>query len=241
MTQAPPAVPDDAEAYAPLSRRQQVFVWMAAFFVTSLILANLIGSMLFSFRLPFALPLVGDKALLSAGIIPFPVTFILTDLVNEFYGEKGARFVTFVGFGMSIMVYLYLTAGDHLPLDAVTLIQKSQYSAISANYAGMFVASLAAYLVGQLLDIRVFHIFKQITGSRFIWLRATGSTVISQVFDSLVVTFVAFTGDLPVTTILQIAGSNYVWKFLIAVGITPVLYLGHILIRRVLDPVSVRG
>ncbi|MEB3287625.1 MAG: queuosine precursor transporter [Vampirovibrionales bacterium] len=216
------------------TRRHQVYVCLAAVFVSSLIIANLVGAYLFEIVLPFEMPLLGKRALLSAGIIPFPVTFLLTDLLNEYYGEKGARFITFVGFAMSILVFLYLLFGNFLPVAGETVILPSQYSAFSDNYANMFAASLTAYLIGQLLDIKVFGVFKALTGSRFLWLRATGSTVISQVFDSLIVTSIAFYDNLSVDKILLIAASNYTWKFIVSVGITPFLYMGHMILKRLL-------
>lgn len=241
-------------------RSHKIFVWMTGIFLVCLIIANLIGAMLFSFRLPF----LKDPVLLSAGIIPFPVTFILTDLLNEFYGKQGARFVTFVGFGMSILVFLLLLAGSVLPVDSRTVMPQNVYQSVFELYSGMFVASLIAYLIAQLLDIQIFQIFRSITRHRFIWLRATGSTVISQLFDSLVITFIAFhanlfslhatngavsveffpgsTGfsdwlfkfSLPVPTLWELAFGNYTWKFVIAVGITPFLYLGHYILARLM-------
>jgi uncharacterized integral membrane protein (TIGR00697 family) len=208
----------------------KVFAWLTAIFVVSLVIADLTGAMLFSFRLPFQ----KDLILLSAGVLPFPVTFILTDLVNEFYGKQGARFMTWVGFGMCLLTYLYLSVGSLLPVDARTLIPKPAFMIIYNQYTGMFIASLTAYLIGQMLDIQVFHIFRTITKHRFIWLRATGSTVISQLFDSVIVTFIAFWGQMQVADIFKLAMGNYTWKFLIAVVITPLLYLGHYVLKRLL-------
>ncbi len=231
-----------------LQRKQALYVWMAGIFLTSLIIANLTGSMLFSFQLPW-----GDGAipvLLSAGIIPFPITFLLTDLLNEFYGKQGARFVTFLGFGMSILVYIFLRVGEFLPVDPISQLTREQYLHLSGLYTSMFVASLAAYLIGQLLDIQIFHAFKRITRHRLIWLRATGSTIISQMFDSIIVAYLAFSTfqfpfgilfEHPPETIFQLAMGNYVWKFLIAVAITPLLYLGHALIRNALHGSVIRG
>lgn len=222
---------------------ETVYLWMAALFLTSLIIANIIGSMLFSFELPwsFSLDLPGDrvfeipsKVLLSAGIIPFPITFILTDLLNEFYGKEGAKKVTFLGFAMSIMVFGFLWVGEQLPIDSISQITHAQYQHISHLYTEMFLASLTAYLVGQLLDIQVFHLFRTMTKHRFIWLRATGSTVISQLFDSIIVTFIAFWGAHPPEILWQLALGNYTWKFLIAVGITPLLYLGHAVLNKLI-------
>ena len=208
----------------------KVYVWMCAIFLTSLIIANLVGSLLFSFHVPW----MKDAVLLSAGIIPFPITFILTDLINEFYGEKGARYVTFVGFAMSILVYVFLVVGEHLPVDPGSVMPMDVYTVVSSQYTGMFIASLTAYLVGQLLDIKVFHLFRSITKHRYIWLRATGSTVVSQLFDSLLVTFIAFGSQKPADFLFHLAMGNYCWKFIIAVGITPFLYLGHGLLRRLM-------
>lgn len=216
-------------------RSHKVFAWMTGVFLTCLLIANLTGSMLFTFRLPF-LP---EPVLLSAGIIPFPVTFILTDLLNEFYGKQGARFVTYVGFAMSILVYalfaglLWLIANP-VSVAPFSQLTQAQFTHFAGLYTGMFIASLTAYLIGQMLDIQVFHVFRRITKHRFIWLRATGSTVISQLFDSIIVTFIAFWGDHPVHTLWQLALGNYIWKFLIAVVITPLLYLGHALLNRLM-------
>lgn len=218
------------QLWTQFDRAQKIFVVLIAIFLSSLIIANLIGSMLFSFRLPG----LAEPVLLSAGIIPFPVTFILTDLINEFYGKAAARFITYVGFAMSLLVFAYLSVGELLPVDAISQITKPQYLHITQLYSGMFTASLAAYLIGQLLDIQIFHLFRKLTKHRFIWLRATGSTVISQLFDSILVTFIAFWGDHALHDLWRLALGNYTWKFIIAVGITPFLYLGHMVLARLM-------
>jgi queuosine precursor transporter len=213
-----------------LNLPQRVYACMTAIFVICLVIANLTGAMLFSFDV--TLPFIGKiPVLLSSGIIPFPVTFILTDLLNEFYGPKGARFVTWVGFGMCFLVFVLLWIDQKLPLDSHTLISKSVFNSIANQYTGMFLASVTAYVVGQMLDIQVFHWIRARSGHRFIWLRATGSTVISQLVDSLVVTFIFFSGQMPFENIFHLAMSEYVWKFIIAVSITPLLYMGHGILR----------
>lgn len=218
------------------SRRTQVFVVLAALFVTCLLIANLIGAMLIQFELPAWLAFGGQPAvvLLSAGIIPFPVTFLITDLLNEFFGQEAARFITWIGFAMSILVFGLLWLGDVLPVAPFSTFTHTQFSHFAGLYLGMFAASLTAYLVGQFLDIQIFVVFRKLTRGRFLWLRATGSTVVSQLFDSLLVSFIAFWGDHPASIIWSIAIGNYLWKFIVAVGITPLLYLGHQLIRRLM-------
>jgi uncharacterized integral membrane protein (TIGR00697 family) len=211
----------------------KLYIILAMIFMTSLLIANLFGSMLFSFHLPFNTPL-GDKVLLSAGIIPFPVTFVLTDLINEFYGKRGARFITWLGFGMSVLVYIMLAVLGWVPVDPISQITRPGFLHLSGLYTNMFVASLLAYLVGQFLDIFLFGVFHRWTKSRMIWLRATGSTVVSQLFDSLIVTTIAFWGNYPPEVLITLALSNYVWKFFIVLSTTPALYAGHALLRRLI-------
>lgn len=208
---------------------QTVFLWMTAIFVACLIIANLIGSLLFRVATPW-----GPTALLSAGIIPFPVTFLLTDLLNEFFGRQAARLVTIIGFAVSVLVYGCLTLARALPVDPRSPLSGAEFTHFSGLYTSMIVASLAAYLVGQLLDIQIFHVFRAWTRHRFLWLRAQGSTVISQLFDSLIVTAVAFWGQLSIEAMGQLALSNYVWKFALVALITPFLYLGHAWLKRLI-------
>lgn len=219
--------------------RSLVLGVMTALFVICLVVANLVGSMLFSFELPFYTPW-GNEVLLSSGIILFPVTFILTDLLNEFYGATTARFVTLIGFIMSMVVYGFLKLGLHLPIDERSLLSYDQFGVFSGLYTNMAVASLTAYWVGQLLDIQVFNWFYQLTKNRMIWLRAQGSTLISQWVDSLLVSFIAFSGTLSRETIWQVALSDYAWKFVIVLSITPVLYLGHFVLRHLIKSVRDR-
>ena len=211
-------------------RSHKIFVWMAAIFVICLVIANITGAMLFSISLPG----IREPFLLSSGVIPFPVTFILTDLLNEFYGKKGARFVTWVGFGMCVLTAILLMVAAALPVDRHTLIPKPVFMVIANQYMTMFIASLVAYLIGQLLDIQVFHLLRSVTKHRFIWLRATGSTVVSQLFDSVVVNGIAFWGQMSLHDILRVSFGDYTWKFFIALGITPVLYFGHMLLKRLM-------
>lgn len=218
-------------APAQMPRRQMTFLWLAAIFLTCLLLANLTGSLLFCVATP-----LGPTALLSAGIIPFPVTFLLTDLLNEFYGQRAARLVTILGLAMSGLAYGLLCIARQLPVDPRSPLAAGEFLHFSGLYTGMIAASLAAYLVGQLLDIHLFQVFRAWTRHRLLWLRAQGSTVISQLFDSLIVTLVAFWGQLPLNAMGQLALSNYVWKVALVVLITPLLYLGHAGLRRLLAP-----
>jgi len=200
---------------------------MVAIFCSALMLANLTAGVL----IPFSVPFLGER-MVSAGIISFPITFLLTDLLNEFYGQAGAKRVTMLGFGMAIGVAVIFKAIDQLPILETSPISAEAYAMVSSQFTGMLFASLTAYLIGQYLDIYLFRWFKAKTGDRLIWLRATGSTVVSQLIDSYLVMLIAFWGVMPLDQILLIGQSNYEVKLLVAIGITPLLYLGHALIKR---------
>jgi hypothetical protein len=205
-----------------VDRKQRFFVWLTAFFVAALVTGDFVGGKFFM--------LFGRN--FSAGIIPFPLTFVLTDLVNEFYGTHGARRLTFVGLGAAIFVWAVITLSLHLPTSPDSPIPDSVFRGAFGTSARLYVASLIAYLIGQLLDISVFHLLRRITGHRLLWLRSTGSTVLSQMLDSLAVSVVFLVGTRPMGFIIGNAANNYVGKLVMAVLLTPLIYLGHGVFRR---------
>jgi uncharacterized integral membrane protein (TIGR00697 family) len=205
-----------------LDRKQRFYVWLTAIFVVALITADLIGAKYFR--------VAGFD--LSVGMIPFPLTFLLTDIVNEFYGTAGARRLTLVGFFAAIFVFAIINLAIALPTSPESPMAGDQFKGVFGWSLRLYVASLLAYLVGQMLDISVFYLLRKLTGHRFIWLRATGSTVLSQAVDTLVVTFVLLVGTKPLAFILTVARNSYVLKLVLAIGLTPLIYAGHALLRR---------
>ena len=205
-----------------MDRKQRFFVWLTAIFVAALITGDFIGGKFF---------VLGGRTF-SAGIIPFPLTFVITDLVNEFYGKHGARRLTFVGLGAAIFVWAVITLALALPTSPQSPIPDAVFSNAFGTSARLYVASLTAYTIGQMLDISVFHVLRKLTGHRLIWLRTTGSTVLSQVIDSLTVSFVFLVGTRPMSFIVENAANNYVGKLVMAVLLTPLIYLGHGLFKR---------
>jgi uncharacterized integral membrane protein (TIGR00697 family) len=203
-----------------------LFVWMAALFVTALLVANTIGGIL------VPLPLPWGQAVVTAGIFIFPITFVLTDLLNEFFGEAGAKRVTWLGFAMGLVTFVGYKVAVLVPALRQSPLPQGAFALVEAQYSDMILASMAAYLVGQFLDIALFGWFKRTTGAKLIWLRATGSTVVSQLFDSVLVVGLTFYNDLLWPELLQVAWGNYQVKLLVAVLITPLIYLGHWLIKR---------
>ncbi|NBD10044.1 MULTISPECIES: queuosine precursor transporter [Corallococcus] len=215
-----------------LDRRIQLFVALAGLFVTSLVVGDIIGVKLFEVHLG---PVV---AVMSMGMLPFPVTFLLTDILNEFYGKKAARFVTWVGFFMAIFTFAIVSVSVEIPWAPMTEA-KDYIGTVAPSFNNVFggsqrilMASMVAYLVGQFSDIAVFNLLKRVTNNRMLWLRATGSTVVSQLIDTVVVQFVAWTGVLPREVIFRIIFTSYAVKLLIAIGLTPLVYLGHTLVER---------
>jgi uncharacterized integral membrane protein (TIGR00697 family) len=215
---------------------QRLFVWLTALFCVSLVVADTTGGKFFTFDV-FA---IGSYRFVthSAGMLSFPVTFLLTDLVNEYYGKRAARLVTLVGLGAALLAFLLIFTARQLPVAAMSPVPQEAFDTVFAMSNRLYVASLTAYLIGQFADIQLFGLLKRMTRGRFVWLRATGSTVVSQMLDSLLVTYILFTGvvqqdgsTMPVGAILVMAATGYVLKFLIALALTPLVYLGRWLIH----------
>ena len=151
----------------------KLFVVLTTIFVSCLLLGDILGGKTIS-----TFSIAGhDLGPISVGIIPFPVTFLLTDVINDFYGRKGARFLTLVGFGMAVLAYALLQLTTALPVDPSTYFTQPEFSKIFGGSAQLFIASMIAYLIGQFLDIQVFQFWKALTQSKHLWLRATGSTM----------------------------------------------------------------
>jgi len=207
-----------------LQRSQRVYVFLTALFVAALIAGDFIGGKFFS---------LGGRSF-SAGIIPFPLTFVLTDVVNEFYGKDGARRLTYAGLLAAVFVWSVINLALLLPATADSPISGQVFGSAFGTSARLYVASLAAYLIGQLLDISIFGVLRRLTGERLLWLRSTGSTVFSQAIDSLSVSFVFLVGTRSLGFIVTNAANNYVGKLVMAVLLTPLIYLGHTVFHRYL-------
>lgn len=205
-----------------MDKRVTLFTILSAVFLTALILAETTGGKLIQFA-------VGDGLIftLTMGVIPFPVTFIVTDIINEYYGRRGIRFITVLGMVMVLFALILLQIAMAIPAAAISPVSDEAFNSVFGVSTRIIVGSLTAYLIGQFVDIFVFHRLRRLTRGRMLWLRATGSTVVSQFIDSFVVLFIAFLGPLSVGQIFGIGLTNYLYKFGIAVAITPLLYLVH--------------
>ncbi len=216
--------------------RQKVFLVLAALQVTAIIVANMIGVKLFS------IDLAGIPVEHTAGMLPFPITFLLTDLLNEFYGKKAARMVAWIAFGMAIFAFLLVLVARALPiLEGIPgTADERSFENVFGGSMWMTLCSIVAFLLGSLLDIGIFGFFKRITHGKMVWLRATGSTVVSQLFDSFVITILYFQvvqgllgGEVAsIDFVLRTALTGYLLKFAIAVVLTPAIYGGRYFLRK---------
>ncbi len=221
-----------------LTRPQKLYVVCTAIFITALVVAEATASKFFTaFELPFTVHILGmafDEVVMTAGVLAFPITFIVTDLVNEYFGKPGIRFVTWLGMVMIIFEFGLLQLAMGVPTSPISPVPEEAFDTVFGATGRIIVGSLTAYGLGQLADIAIFHRLRGLTKGKHLWLRATGSTVGSQFIDTFVVLTVAFAGQLALAEILAITLFNYGYKFIIAVGITPIIYLAHWIMDRYL-------
>ena len=232
-------------------KKSRLFLILGGIFITNAVVAELIGVKIFSLEgslglNPANITIFGDFVLdfnLTAGAVIWPIVFITTDIINEYFGKKGVQQITFLTVGLIIYVFLVISVVTSLTPAEFWLELNStddQGNPLNINHAynriflqglGIIVGSLIAFLLGQFLDVYVFQKLRRVTGPKMIWLRATGSTLISQLLDSFVVLFIAFYifGNPPwaFKQVLAVGIINYIYKFVVAIALTPLLYLGH--------------
>ena len=208
------------------NRKEILFTILTGFFVTNAVVGELIGGKLI---------MIGSFTL-SIGIIPWPIVFLITDIINEYFGKKGVRQLTFMTSGLVVYVFLILFLGMAVKAAPFSPVQSETFNNVFGQNLWIIAGSLTAFVVSQLVDIFVFWVIREKTGKRLIWLRATGSTAISQLFDSFIVTGIAFwlPGKISFANFINTAVTGYSAKLLIAIAITPLIYLGHNLVHRYL-------
>jgi len=219
----------------------KIFVGFTAFFVANALIAEAIGMKLFSLEGVFGLKpanftLFGQSGLaftLTCGVILWPLEFVITDIINEFYGPKAVRRISITAVILISYAFLMYFIAIALPPASAWLnssheqgvenIQAS-FSAIFGQNMRIIIGSLVAFLVSQAVDVFVFQKIKKVTGNKKLWLRATGSTLVSQLVDSYIVLFIAFSGLFSWQLILAVGIMNYLYKFSLAIILTPVIY-----------------
>jgi queuosine precursor transporter len=237
------------------NRKNTLYLVLACIFITNAIIAEFGGVKIFSAEKllglrPAHLNIFGSVIdfNMSVGVLIWPFVFILSDIMNEYFGKAGVRRISIItalmiGYGFLVILgwtkmppaefWLQVNGQDQMgrPFDV-----NFAYSTIFRQGLGIIVGSLTAFLVSQLVDAYVFHYFRKLTGHRYLWLRATGSTVISQLIDSFVILTIAFylLGNWSLGQVLKVGVVQYSYKVLLAVGLTPLIYLTHFIIDRYL-------
>ena len=207
------------------NRKDLVFIVLAGFFVTNTIVAELIGGKLIQFFGLFTQ---------SLGIILWPIVFILTDLINEHFGKQGVRKLTFITVGLIIYTFILVTIGLNIKAVNFSPVNDENFKIVFGQSQWIMVGSIIAFLLSQLVDVSVFWLLRAKTGNKYIWLRATGSTVVSQLIDTFVVQFIAFVlpGKWAFNEFLKNACWGYSFKLLVALCLIPLIYVGHFAIKK---------
>tara|TARA_R110000868_G_scaffold25380_6_gene98981 strand:- start:9983 stop:10639 length:657 start_codon:yes stop_codon:yes gene_type:complete len=210
------------------TKKEFVFIILAGIFITNAVVAELIGGKLIQIG-PFVM---------SIGILPWPVVFLTTDLINEYFGETGVKKLSLITACLIAYAFVILFFAINVPAAVgISPVNDNQFYAVFGQSMWIIVGSIIAFMVSQLIDVSIFWFFKKRTGEQKIWLRTTGSTVISQLFDSFIVLGIAFwlPGKINFDTFITSALTGYVFKLTIAVLLTPLIYLGHHIIKKYLS------
>jgi hypothetical protein len=234
-------------------RASRLFVALAGFFVANAIIAEFVGVKIFALeatlgRPPFGWSLFGQSGSLSftAGVLLWPVVFIMTDVINEYFGRRGVRFISLLTVALIAYAFVaaYLAIGLAPAVWWVTVNEPRGVPDMQAAFTNVFGqgmwtigGSITAFLIGQLIDVTIFHRIRRATRGRWIWLRATGSTAVSQLIDSFVVLYIAFVlgpQQWPVSLFLAVGTVNYLYKMCAAVALIPLIYVMRRLIVRYL-------
>lgn len=233
----------------------KLFIILAGFFITNALIAEFIGVKIFSLEQtlgyqPFNFNFFGIEHLsfnLTAGVLLWPVVFTLTDILNEYYGVKGVRFLSYLTVGLICFAFLIvfsairLTPADFWPTshlqneslngspgpDVRNL--NSAFSLVFGQGLWIIIGSMVAFLIGQLIDVLVFHKIKKFTGNAKIWMRSLVSTVVSQLIDSFVVLFIAFYigAGWSMSQVMAIGTVNFIYKLIMAALLLPLIYILH--------------
>lgn len=235
------------------SKSNRLFIILAGFFIANSLIAEFIGVKIFQFESTIGSEEIWNWELFgikgsfqfTAGVLLWPIVFIMTDIINEYFGKRGVKFLSTLAAGL--IAYSFLAIYGAIQLNAADWWiasgnesgipdMQAAFSSIFGQGLWIIVGSIAAFFIGQVVDVMVFHRIKQVTGEKYIWLRATGSTLISQFIDSFVVLYIAFviSGSWTYEQWIAIGLINYLYKFLLALILTPILYMVHVIIDKYL-------
>ncbi len=198
--------------------KDQLYIFLCAIFISSLVTCNLIANKFVTVDLGFKVFIV------SAGILPYPLTFLVTDLISELYGQKKANIVVFSGFVASMFVLLFLWLGSQFNAIPDSIVNDNTYNKVFQNAWRIIAASMIAYLFAQFIDVKIFHFWKRLTNGKHLWLRNNGSTIASQLVDTTLVVMILFVGVWEPSNIISAIIDGWLFKMLMAAIDTPIIY-----------------
>jgi len=205
---------------------KNLYLLLAGLFITSLVVSNLIFQKFF-YWYPFDIKIFGNSLFeLSVGVLPYPITFLITDLISEIYGKKSANQVVITGIFASFFSMGILLMANEVPAIKNSPIDDQTFNEVFALSPIAVLASMIAYLIAQFIDIRIYHFWKNLTQGKMLWLRNNFSTFTSQFVDSLlVIGLLSIFGVLEWTLFWGLVISSFLFKILVAALDTPLLYL----------------
>jgi hypothetical protein len=230
------------------NKRNTLFLVLGSFFIANAIVAEFIGVKIFSLEStlglnPIHLNFFGNEFTfnMTAGVILWPIVFVMTDIINEYFGRSGVKLFSYIAATLIAYSFVIIFGAIQLtPADFWVIKETSSGSLnMQVAYENVFgqglwiiIGSLVAFLVGQIIDVMVFHYVKKKTGEKYLWLRSTGSTLVSQFIDSFVVLLIAFYigAGWDLKLVLGIGIVNYIYKLTVAILLTPLLYGVHAII-----------
>lgn len=224
-------------------KRDVLFLSLAGIFITALVMGNIIGTTkfvtLFALGLPdWMLSIVPEYIRdsetyvmsIPVGLIAFPVTFLVTDLISELFGRKKAQLVVWIGFFMNVFMLIIMTIAHWLPNTYGVSGGTNLYEGVYGFMVGNTIGSMIAYLVAQTIDVRLFHFWKNLTKGKHLWLRNNASTMVSQLVDSSIILSILYiNGNLgddinTIGALVILIFSSYLFKFFAALFDTPLIY-----------------
>ena len=206
-------------------KSKKIYLYLAAIFIAALVVCNLIANKFITIDLGF------KTFVISAGVLPYPITFLITDILSEIYGKKKTARIVWAGFGTSLFVLGVLLLAQQFTAIASSPVDNETFNKVFGNSWRVIFASMTAYLCAQLIDVRIYHFWKEKTAGKHLWLRNNFSTVFSQLVDTTLVVCVLFLGVRSHSEILQFILDGWLFKMLCAFVDTPLLYASTAFIR----------
>lgn len=209
------------------TKKELVFIILAGIFITNAVVAELIGGKLIYLG-PF---------IMSVGILPWPIVFLATDLINEYYGRTGVKKLSLITASLIVYAFVILFFAMSVPAaEGISVVTDEQFAAVFGQSMWIIIASVIAFLVSQFIDVSIFWLLRDKTGGKMIWLRSTGSTIVSQLVDTFIVAGIGFwlPGKVDTATFINMALTGYTAKLVIAIVLTPAIYAGHAGVKKYL-------